>query len=83
MFESLVDSGYDEVVCVVLTGMGCDGTAGIKELSKKQKVRVIAQNEESCTVYGMPRSIVDSGLADDVVPLSQIADQIIKNVGVL
>lgn len=83
MFESLVDSGYDEVVCVVLTGMGCDGTAGIKELSKKQKVRVIAQNEESCTVYGMPRSIVDSGLADDVVPLSQVADQIIKNVGVL
>ena len=83
MFESLVDSGYDEVVCVVLTGMGCDGTAGIEELKKKQKVRVIAQNEESCTVYGMPRSIVDGGLADDVVPLSQVADQIIKNVGVL
>lgn len=83
MFESLVDSGYDEVVCVVLTGMGCDGTAGIEELKKKQKVRVIAQNEESCTVYGMPRSIVDGGLADDVVPLSHVADQIIKNVGVL
>lgn len=83
MYESLVDSGYDEVVCVVLTGMGCDGTAGITELKKKQKVRVIAQNEESCTVYGMPRSIVDGGLADDVVPLSQVADQIIKNVGVL
>ena len=83
MYESLVDSGYDEVVCVVLTGMGCDGTAGIVELKKKQKVRVIAQNEESCTVYGMPRSIVDGGLADDVVPLSQVADQIIKNVGVI
>lgn len=83
MYESLVDSGYDEVVCVVLTGMGCDGTAGIVELKKKQKVRVIAQDEESCTVYGMPRSIVDGGLADNVVPLSQVADQIIKNVGVL
>ena len=55
---------------------------GIVELKKKQKVRVIAQNEESCTVYGMPRSIVDGGLADDVVPLSRVADQIIKNVGV-
>lgn len=83
MYESLVDSGYDEVVCVVLTGMGSDGTAGIVELKKKQKVRVIAQNEESCTVYGMPRSIVDGGLADEVVPLSKVADHIIKNVGVI
>ncbi|MCR5356351.1 MAG: chemotaxis-specific protein-glutamate methyltransferase CheB [Lachnospiraceae bacterium] len=82
MYESLINSGFDEVVCVVLTGMGCDGTAGIVELKKKQKVRVIAQSGESCTVYGMPRSIVDGGLADEVVPLAQVADQIIKNVGV-
>ena len=82
MYESLVGANYDEVVCVVLTGMGCDGTAGIVNLKKSQKVRVIAQNEESCTVYGMPRSIVDGGLADEVVPLSEVADHIIKNVGV-
>lgn len=82
MYESLVGANYDEVVCVVLTGMGCDGTAGIVNLKKSQKVRVIAQNEESCTVYGMPRSVVDGGLADDIVPLSQVADHIIKNVGV-
>ena len=62
--------------------MGCDGTAGIINLKKSQKVRVIAQSEESCTVYGMPRSVVDGGLADEVVPLSQVADHIIKNVGV-
>ncbi|MCR4806202.1 MAG: chemotaxis-specific protein-glutamate methyltransferase CheB [Lachnospiraceae bacterium] len=82
MYESLAGANYDEVVCVVLTGMGCDGTAGIVNLKKSQKVRVIAQNEESCTVYGMPRSIVDGGLADDIVPLSEVADHIIKNVGV-
>nr|MCR5001448.1 chemotaxis-specific protein-glutamate methyltransferase CheB [Lachnospiraceae bacterium] len=81
MYESLAGANYDEVVCVVLTGMGCDGTAGIINLKKSQKVRVIAQNEESCTVYGMPRSIVDGGLADDIVPLSEVADHIIKNVG--
>ena len=82
MYESLAGANYDEVVCVVLTGMGCDGTAGIVNLKKSQKVRVIAQNEESCTVYGMPRSVVDGGLADDIVPLSEVADHIIKNVGV-
>ncbi len=82
MYESLVGANYDEVVCVVLTGMGADGTAGIVNLKKSQKVRVIAQNEESCTVYGMPRSVVEGGLADEIVPLSQVADHIIKNVGV-
>ena len=82
MYESLDGCGYDEVVCVVLTGMGADGTAGIVNLKKNQKVHVIAQNEESCTVYGMPRSIVDGKLADEVVPLTQVAEQIIKNVGV-
>ncbi|MCR5602282.1 MAG: chemotaxis-specific protein-glutamate methyltransferase CheB [Lachnospiraceae bacterium] len=82
MYESLVGCGYDEVVCVVLTGMGADGTAGIVNLKKSQKIHVIAQNEESCTVYGMPRSIVEGRLADEVVPLTQVAEQIIKNVGV-
>ena len=82
MYESLAGCGYDEVVCVVLTGMGADGTAGIVNLKKDQKVHVIAQNEESCTVYGMPRSIVDGRLADEVVPITQVAEQIIKNVGV-
>ena len=82
MYESLMNSGFDEIVCVVLTGMGCDGTVGIRTLKEKKKVRVIAQEEESCTVYGMPRSIVDGGLADDVVSLSDVAEHIIKNVGV-
>lgn len=82
MFESLIDSAFEEVVCVVMTGMGSDGTEGIVNLSKSKKIHVIAQNEETCTVYGMPRSIVLSGLADDVVPLEEVAVQIIKEVGV-
>ncbi|MCR4924180.1 MAG: chemotaxis-specific protein-glutamate methyltransferase CheB [Lachnospiraceae bacterium] len=82
MYESLMNSKYDEIVCVVMTGMGADGTAGILELKKKKNVRVIAQSEETCTVYGMPRAIVQSGVVNELVPLEEIADHIIKNVGV-
>lgn len=82
MFESLIDSGFDEVVCVVMTGMGSDGTEGIKNLSKSKKIHVIAQNEDTCTVYGMPRSIVQTGLVNNIVPLDEVAEQIIKEVGV-
>lgn len=83
MYESLADSSYDEVVCVIMTGMGADGTAGIRNLMKQKKVTVVAQNEQTCTVYGMPRSIVLAGLADREVPLGEIANEIIKNVGVI
>lgn len=83
MYESLAACGYDEVVCAVLTGMGADGTAGINNLKKKKKVAVFAQNEASCAVYGMPRSIVLSGLTGEGIPLEQIAQEIIKNVGVI
>jgi len=82
MYESLLNSDFDEVTCVVMTGMGCDGTAGIKNLAANKKLHVIAQAETSCVVYGMPKSIVNAGLSDQVVPLEQIAQEIILNVGV-
>ena len=82
MYESLADCGYEEVICAVLTGMGADGTAGIKNLKEKKKVTVFAQNEETCAVYGMPRSIVLSGFTDNGLTLEQIAQEIIRNVGV-
>jgi two-component system chemotaxis response regulator CheB len=83
MYESLADSKYDEVICVVMTGMGQDGTAGIRNLAKRKQVHVIAQNEETCVVYGMPKSIVERNLTDQVVPLEQIAQEIILSVGVM
>lgn len=82
MYESLTSSRFDEIVCVVMTGMGADGTKGIQNLKEKKKVRVIAQEAGTCAVYGMPKSIVNAGLADKVVPLDQIAQEIIMNVGV-
>jgi two-component system chemotaxis response regulator CheB len=66
-----------------MTGMGADGTKGISYLKGKKKIHVIAQDEDSCAVYGMPKSIVVSGLANQVVPLEQIAQEIIMNVGVM
>ncbi len=82
MYESLANSDYDEVVCVVLTGMGADGMEGITHLKEKKKTFVITQDEESCVVYGMPKSVVKAGLSDETVSLSMIAQEIILHVGV-
>ena len=83
MYESLTGCDYDEVVCAVLTGMGADGTAGIRNLKEKKRVTVFAQNEATCAVYGMPRSIVLAGLAEKEITLENIAQEIIKDVGVI
>lgn len=82
MYESLVESDFDDITCVVLTGMGGDGTLGIKQLNNRKNIYVIAQNEATCTVYGMPRVVAEAGLADEVVPLDAVAEAITKNVGV-
>lgn len=82
MYDSLISCGYDEVVCVVLTGMGADGTNGILNLGEKKPIHVIAQNAETCVVYGMPKTIAEAGVVDEVVPLNDVARTIIKNVGV-
>ena len=82
MYESLRYSTYDEITCVVLTGMGGDGTQGIKLLKETNNVYAIAQNEETCIVYGMPKVLITNGLADEIVPLTKVADAIVKKVGV-
>lgn len=82
MYESLADSRFDKIVCVVMTGMGADGTEGIRNLKAGKKVHVISQDQDTCTVYGMPKSVANAGLSDQVVPLEQIAQEIILNVGV-
>lgn len=81
-YESLLESDYDDITCVVLTGMGGDGTAGIKQLNDKHNIYVIGQEASTCTVYGMPRVLHEEGLADVMLPLEKVADEIIKNVGV-
>ena len=81
MYESLGNCRFDEIVCVVMTGMGADGTQGISNLKNNKKIYVIAQEQSTCVVYGMPKSIVTAGLADQIVPLEQIAQAITAKVG--
>ena len=83
MYESLVCSNFDEITCVVLTGMGADGTLGIGTLGETVNVHVIAQDEATSVVYGMPKAIAEANIVDEVLPLEKIADAITKNVGVL
>jgi two-component system chemotaxis response regulator CheB len=62
---------------IILTGMGSDGLAGMKDLKSKGGY-VIAQNEETCVVYGMPKAVVNAHLADAVLPIERIPEEIAK-----
>jgi two-component system, chemotaxis family, protein-glutamate methylesterase/glutaminase len=63
------------LVLVVMTGMGKDGLEGAKAV-RAHGGRILAEAESTCTVYGMPRAIVEADLADDVLPLGELADAI-------
>jgi len=81
MYESLIDSGFEHIICCVLTGMGADGTEGIKNLKEKKKAFVISQDEASSTIYGMPKAVYKAGLTDEVVSLDKVAEEISMKVG--
>ena len=64
---------------VMLTGMGSDGMEGAK-VFKQQGGRLIAQSEQTCVVYGMPKAVVDAGLSDEVVDLENIPQAMIDGL---
>ena len=78
MFDSVAQYGSD-LVAVIMTGMGADGCNGMKKI-KANGGYSIAQDEKSCVVYGMPKAVVDAGLADEVRPLNKIAEAIVEAV---
>ncbi len=63
----------------ILTGMGRDGTAGL-QLLKRGGCYSIAQDEATSVVFGMPRSVIEAGLADSVLPLKEIAPALIRQM---
>ncbi|MEW6646988.1 MAG: chemotaxis response regulator protein-glutamate methylesterase [Pseudomonadota bacterium] len=78
-FTSVARIFPGQALAVVLTGMGADGREGAR-LMKQGGSSVWAQDEASCVVYGMPAAIVDAGLADAVLPLSDIGMAISQRV---
>ena len=81
LFEAVARSAGSSAVAVVLTGMGEDGAAGLRAV-RQAGGRVIAQDEQSSVVFGMPRAAIVAGLADHVLPLSQIAPRLVQLVHV-
>jgi len=78
-FRSVSKVFPDSTLAIIMTGMGADGREGCREL-KTHGSEIWAQDEQSCVVFGMPAAIVDAGLADEVLDLSQIGELIVKRV---
>ncbi len=77
--NSAVDLFGRKMVGVIMTGMGSDGADAMVRV-KRAGGKTIAEHESTCVVYGMPKSVVDKGAADRVVPLPRIADEIVNAV---
>ena len=79
LFRSIADHYVGRATGVIMTGMGADGNVGLKQMKQSGAV-IIAQDESSCVVFGMPREPIESGTADSIVSLDHMAAQILKTV---
>lgn len=79
LFQSAADVYGDRVLGIVMTGMGADGRDGAAWI-KARGGAVLTEAEETCVVYGMPRSVVEAGLSDEAVPLDRMTAAIMQRV---
>ena len=79
LFRSIAHHYVGRSTGVIMTGMGSDGTLGLK-LMKRNGSTIIAQDESSCVVYGMPKEPIDSGIVDVIAPLDKLAEEICRSV---
>lgn len=79
LFDSAAQTYGSHLLGVVLTGMGNDGATGSKELARLD-CSILAQDEETSVVWGMPRAVVEAGVATEVLPLSRIGPRITELV---
>ena len=80
LFESLVPFTELSRHAVILTGMGSDGARGMRQLAASGAVSTIAEAEETCIVFGMPRSAIEEGAASTVLPLHEIPARLTEAV---
>ncbi len=76
LFRSVAECAGRDVLALILTGMGDDGARGMK-LLHDHGARTIAQNEQTCVVFGMPKEAIALGGVDEVLPLDRMADAIL------
>lgn len=79
LFESMAGAYKESAVAIVLTGMGCDGAAGIK-LIKKNRGVIIVQDPDDAVIGGMPQSAINTGVVDHVLLLNLIPDKIFEYI---
>lgn len=79
LFQSAASVFGSRVLGVVMTGMGDDGKQGAAWI-KAQGGTVLTEDESSCIIYGMPRSVAEAGLSDAAIPLSQMAQAIVSRL---
>jgi len=79
MMKSVAEVFRKNVIGVILTGMGNDGVAGMNAI-KDMKGMTIAQDEETSLVFGMPKTAIESGCIDSIVPLMLVSDEIMNSV---
>ena len=82
LIAAIAETKFPSVIGVIMTGMGTDGSEGIINIKNANNGIIISQDEQSCVVYGMPKSAVNTGVVDKVVPLKEIAEVIVKYLGV-
>ncbi|MGG3999130.1 protein-glutamate methylesterase/protein-glutamine glutaminase [Anoxybacillus kestanbolensis] len=82
MFESLSALIDYEKVAVIMTGMGSDGTAGLKQLKASGNTFVVAESAESSVVFGMPKSAIAANVVDEIVHVDDIAEAVMRHVQV-
>lgn len=80
LFESLLPYDDLERHIAILTGMGSDGARMMKRLYEAGVTSTFAENEETCVVYGMPRAAAELGCVNQLLPLEELADRLVKAV---
>ncbi|WP_312097912.1 chemotaxis response regulator protein-glutamate methylesterase [Niallia sp.] len=80
MFESVSELKAYAKIAVIMTGMGSDGTDGLKKLAIQGNVKAIAESQETCIVFGMPKTAIATNYIDEIQKVDHIAETIMKYV---